>query len=304
MTNSEGNHGEDVKDYYFYVDSTLTHSYMKYLYKYPQRAVPYDDLLTTNRQRSRNDMEYELIDTGIFNDDRYFDIFVEYAKETPQDVLINITIWNRGPAAASLHVLPTVWFRNTWSWSDGADRPTLKRADGVKGASVAVASHAQLGERFLYCEGNVPLLFTENETNNERLFGVPNRMPYVKDGVNNYIVHGQTAAVNPAETGTKTCAHYEVEVGSGECKIIKLRLTDVAPKNLNTAYGSAKGNPLGTHFDEVVKTRRSEADEFYASITPPSISKDEAQVMRQALAGMLWSKQYYYWDADKWLKVF
>jgi hypothetical protein len=301
LTNGEGNHGEDVKEYYFYIDSTPTHSYMKYLYKYPQRAFPYDELVKTNRQRSRNEMEYELIDTGIFSDDRYFDVFVEYAKETPQDILVNITIWNRGPEAASIYVLPTLWFRNAWSEIDSVNRPTLKRAGSVKSASVAVATHAELGERFLYCDGNVPLLFTENETNNQRLFGTPNRTPYVKDGINNCIVHGQTGAVNPDETGTKASAHYTVEVGAGESKMMRLRLTDVAPSNLSAAYASAKGNPFGSHFDEVIKERRSEADEFYASITPPSVSKDETIVMRQALAGMLWSKQYYYWDANKWL---
>jgi hypothetical protein len=302
LTNSEGNHGEDVKEYYFYIDNTPTHSYMKYLYKYPQRAFPYDELVKTNQRRSRSEMEYELIDTRIFSDDRYFDVFVEYAKETPQDVLIDITIWNRGPEAASIHVLPTLWFRNTWSEFDSGNRPTLKRADGVKGVSVAVAADAQLGERFLYCEGNVQLLFTENETNSQRVFGTPNRTPYVKDGINNRIVHGQTAAVNPAENGTKACAHYTIDVGAGQSQRVRLRLTDVAPSKLSTAYGSAHENPFGNHFDEVLRTRRSEADEFYASITPPSIGKDEAMVMRQALAGMLWSKQYYYWDANKWLK--
>jgi hypothetical protein len=302
LTNSEGNHGEDVKEYYFYVDSTPTHSYMKYLYKYPQRAYPYDELVRTNRGRSRNEFEYELLDTGIFNDNRYFDVFVEYAKEAPEDVLIKITVANRGPEAASLHVLPTLWFRNTWSWSEGAPRPVLRQVDAVPGARVVAASHAELGERFLYCQGEPPLLFTENETNNARLFAAPNRTPYVKDGINNAVVHGRTDAVNPAKTGTKVSADYQVTVGAGESKVIRLRLTLVAPQTLKQGYGAAKGDPFGQHFDEVLSTRLREANEFYASITPPTLNEDTARVMRQALAGMLWSKQHYYWDGDKWLE--
>ncbi|HTG62731.1 MAG TPA: glucosidase [Terriglobia bacterium] len=301
LTNSESNHGEDVKEYYFYVDSTPTHSYMKYLYKYPQRAYPYDNLVGTNRGRSREEFEYELLDTGIFNDNRYFDVFVEYAKEAPEDVLIKITISNRGPEAASLHVLPTLWFRNTWSWSEGAARPLLKQVDSAPGARVVAASHGELGERFLYCEGDPRLLFTENETNNVRLFGVPNRTPYVKDGINNAIVHGRTEAVNPARTGTKVSADSEVTVGPGESKVIRLRLTPTAPQALKQAYAAANGDPFGPHFDEVMSTRLREANEFYASITPPTLNEDTARVMRQALAGMLWSKQHYYWDGGVWL---
>jgi hypothetical protein len=301
LTNSESNHGEDVKEYYFYVDSTPTHSYMKYLYKYPQRAYPYDELVRTNRGRSRNEFEYELLDTGIFNDDRYFDVFVEYAKEGPEDVLIKITVSNRGPEAAWLHVLPTLWFRNTWSWSEGAPRPVLRQADGVARAQVVVASHAELGERFLYCEGDPTLLFTENETNNARLFAAPNRTPYVKDGINNAIVHGRTGAVNPAGTGTKVSADYQLTVGAGESKVVRLRLTPTAPQALRQAYAAANGDPFGEHFDEVMSTRLREANEFYVSITPPTLNEDIARVMRQALAGMLWSKQHYYWDGDVWL---
>jgi len=301
LTNSESNHGEDVKEYYFYVDSTPTHSYMKYLYKYPQRAYPYDELVRTNRGRSREEFEYELLDTGIFNDNRYFDVFVEYAKEAPEDVLIRITVCNRGPEAASLHVLPTLWFRNTWSWSEGAPRPVLKQVDGVPGARVVAASHEELGERFLYCEGEPPLLFTENETNNARLFAAPNRTPYVKDGINNAIVHGRTDAVNPERKGTKVSADYQVTVGAGESKVVRLRLTLIAPQTLKQGYGAAKGDPFGQHFDEVLSTRLREANEFYTSITPPTLNEDTARVMRQALAGMLWSKQHYYWDGEVWL---
>ena len=302
LTNSEGNHGEDVKEYYFYLDSTPTHSYMKYLYKYPQAAYPYDDLVARNRQRTRNDLEYELLDTGVLNEDRYFDVFVEYAKETPEDVLIKITVWNRGPAAASIHLLPTLWFRNTWSWSEGVARPSLQQPHGVKGANVVAASDPELGEKFLFLEGVPPLLFTENETNNERLFGTPNRTPYVKDGINNYIVNGKTEAVNPNRMGTKVAAHYEVTVGAGESKTIRLRLTSAAPDTLKQVYATANGDPFGKHFDEVFNSRLREADEFYASITPSTVGEDEARVMRQALAGMLWSKQYFFFDVDKWLE--
>ena len=204
LTNSEANHGEDVKEYYFYLDSTPTHSYMKYLYKYPQAVFPYSDLIDNNRRRTRNDMEYELLDTGVFNEDRYFDVFVEYAKQSPEDILIQISVSNRGPEAAKIDVLPTLWFRNTWAWWPGTPKPSLKQISGANGARLVAASHAQLGERYLYCEGEVPLLFTENETNNERLFGTPNAFPYVKDGINEYVVHGNHNAVNPAKVSGRS----------------------------------------------------------------------------------------------------
>ena len=213
VTNSEGNHGEDVKEYYFYLDSTPTHSYMKFLYKYPQAAYPYDDLVRTNRQRTRSEYEYELLDTGVFDDDRYFDVFVEYAKAAPEDILMRITVCNRGPEAAVLDVLPTLWCRNTWSGAAEEAKPALRQLTGPPGLSVVGASHADLGERFLYCEGEAPLLFTENETNNERLFGTPNLTPYVKDAFHNYLVHGQTQAVNPEMTGTKAAALYRARSG-------------------------------------------------------------------------------------------
>ena len=255
LTNSEGNHGEDVKEYYYYLDSTPTHSYMKYLYKYPQRAFPYGDLIQTNRARNRGDMEYELLDTGIFDGDRYFDVFVEYAKNTPEDILIQISVCNRGPEAASIHVLPTLWFRNTWTWWPGAPKPVLKKASGKKGARVVAAANGELGDRFLYCEGEVPLLFTENETNNERIFGGSNAGPYVKDGINDCVVAGKQGVVNPEETGTKASAHYQVTVGAGETATIRLRLSDQAP--------SKAGDPFGKQFAEILQARRSEADEFY-----------------------------------------
>ena len=302
LTNSEGNHGEDVKEYYFYLDSTPTHSYMKALFKYPQAAFPYYDLVTKNRQRTRNDFEYELLDTGVFNEDRYFDVFVEYAKETPEDLLIRITVWNRGPDPVSLNILPTLWFRNTWSWSDGVVRPALRQGTKMNGANLIEASHSQLGQRFLYCEGQAELLFTENQTNSERVFGQPNSIPYVKDGINNYVVNGQIGAVNPDRTGTKAAAHYQTTIAPGKSMVVRLRLTDAGPTELKQVYAAAHGEPFGSHFEEVFRSRMQEANEFYASITPPSITEDEAQVMRQALAGMLWSKQFYGFDADKWLQ--
>ena len=230
LTNSEGNHGEDVKEYYFYLDSTPTHSYMKYLYKYPHRAYPYEDLVKTNRQRSRNEQEYELLDTGIFDDDRYFDVFVEYAKAAPDDLLIKISICNRGPEPALLHLLPTLWFRNTWSWTDGGSKPLIRAVED-DGRAVICAHHTDplfqesLTDYYLYCEGPVPLLFTENETNNARVFGTANQSPYVKDGIDEYVVHGKSDTVNPGRVGTKAAAHYELNVPAAETQVIRLRLT-------------------------------------------------------------------------------
>jgi hypothetical protein len=254
LTNSEGNHGEDVKEYYFYLDSTPTHSYMKYLYKYPQSAFPYGDLIATNRRRGRNEFEYELIDTGVFEGDRYFDLFVEYAKEAPEDILIRITVHNRGPEAAEVHVLPTLWFRNEWSWSTKNAKPVLRQADGAGTCAVIAANHPKLGVRYLYCEGKVPLLLTENETNTQRLFGTPNRTAYVKDGINHYVVLGQHDAVNPEQQGTKAAPHYRLTINPGECQVIRLRLTDIDPTALAQSYGKQSG-PFGSHFEEVLRSR-------------------------------------------------
>jgi hypothetical protein len=293
LTNSESNHGEDVKEYYFYLDSTPTHSYMKYLYKYPQAAYPYSKLVDTSRGRSRQEFEYELLDTGVFDQNRYFDVFVEYAKESPEDLLIQISVHNRGPEAAELHVLPTLWFRNDWSWQGGAERPSLQQIAGPPRVSVAKAVHAKLGERYLCCDGDVPLLFTENETNTRRIFGVPNRTPYVKDGINNFIVHGQQDAVNPERKGTKAVAHYRLTVKPSECQTIRLLLSQEAP---------AGGGNLFSDFHHVMEVRHKQADEFYDTVIPHSLNADQANVMRQALAGMLWSKQFYHYDVDKWLE--
>jgi hypothetical protein len=299
LANSEGNHGEDVKEYYFYLDSTPTHSYMKYLYKYPQAAFPYDDLVLTNRGRGKLEPEYELLDTGVFDDNRYFDVFVEYAKAAPDDMLIRITVCNRGAEAAPLEVLPTFWFRNTWSQPGGGSKPVLRRIDVGKGAAVE-AHHTDplfqesLPDCILYCEENVPLLFTENETNNTLLFGTENASPFVKDGINNYVVHGDTAAVNPGQQGTKMAAQHSIEVAAGASCVVKLRLIAGAPVT--------RARPFAD-FDAVFATRLAEADAFYESVIPATVleDKDRANVMRQALGGMLWSKQYFYYDLDLWL---
>ncbi len=293
LTNSEANHGEDVKEYYFYLDSTPTHSYMKYLYKYPQAEYPYGNLIETNRRRNRGDMEYELLDTGVFEEDRYFDVFVEYAKQSPEDLLIQISVSNRGPEPATLQVLPTLWFRNTWTWWPDTPKPSMKQVLSQKGSQAVAASHVDLGERYLYCEGDIPLLFTENESNNERLFGTANPSPYVKDGINNYVVNGDHNCVNAKKTGTKAAAQYQVSVDAGKTATIRLRLSELAPGGMGDPFRS---------FAESMQARQHEADEFYKFITPSRVSEDEALVMRQALAGMLWSKQYFFFDVDLWLK--
>ncbi|HVX61458.1 MAG TPA: glucosidase [Pirellulales bacterium] len=301
LTNSEGNHGEDVKEYYFYLDSTPTHSYMRYLYKYPQQAYPYGDLVETNRRRSRDEFEYELLDTGVFAENRYFDVFVEYAKHSPEDLLIQINVYNRGPEPASLCLLPTLWFRNQWSWRQEADRPLLEQAAGFASTKVVKATDAALGVRYLYCDADAPLLFTENETNTQRIFGVPNRSPYVKDGINNYVVHGQEGAINPEQKGTKAAAMCRLTVESGQSQTVRLRLTPSAPADFARGNGSGAG-PFGATFEQTFARRKREADEFYADVIPSSLEADQAGVMRQALAGMLWSKQFYYYDVDKWLE--
>jgi hypothetical protein len=299
LTNSEGNHGEDVKEYYFYLDNTPTHSYMKYLYKYPQAAYPYSDLVTQNGLRTREQMEYELLDTGVFNEDRYFDVFIEYAKASPEDILVKITAVNRGPEAADLHLLPTLWFRNDWSeWiaasNRAAKKPTLKQIDSKAGTSAASAAHPMLDEFLFVCEGDVPLLFTENVTNHVKLFpGQQNESPYVKDGINDFVVQGTKDSVNPEKQGTKVAAHYEVNIGAGRSSVIRLRLTNSTQAVIDKIFG--------VNFDKVFADRLLEADEFYKEVTPPSVGKDEANVMRQAISGMLWSKQFFLFDGENWL---
>jgi len=292
LTNSEGNHGEDVKEYYFYLDSTPTHSYMKYLYKYPQAEFPYARLIEENRRRGRGGFEYELIDTGVFDDDRYFDIFVEYAKASAEDILIRITAHNRGPEAAQLHLLPTLWFRNTWSWGRNDYRPTVTKSDAPAGTAAVEVEHRYYGRRWLVCQGAPELLFTENETNLERLFGWTNRTPYVKDGIGRYLVHGARDAVNPGQTGTKAAAYYKLEIASRVQVALRLRFTDQ----------SSKAPLLEEEFDAVLGARRAEADEFYATRAGRSHSKDALMVQRQAYAGLLWSKQYYHYIIRDWVE--
>jgi len=291
LTGNEGNHGEDVKEYYFYLDSTPTHSYMKYLYKYPQAEFPYGRLVEENRRRGKHEPEFELLDTGVFNENRYFDVFVEYAKADTEDILIKITVANRGPEAANLRLLPTVWFRNTWSWGGREKRPELHQAKPGPDPVIEL-NHDQPGNRWLHCEGSPELLFTENETNAKRLFGVENRTPYVKDGINDYVVHGAADAVNPAHIGTKAAADYPITLAPGETKVIRLRLS-------NSDFKSKNGF---ANFDKMFALRKGEADEFYATVIPEDLSADAQNVMRQGFAGMLWSKQFYHYVINDWLQ--
>lgn len=291
LTNSEGNHGEDVKEYYFYLDNTPTHSYMKCLYKYPQAAFPYQQLVEENKGRDRTCPEFELIDTGVFDNDRYFDVVIEYAKNSPEDILIQISITNRGPEEKQIHLLPTLWFRNYWSWNHKNPKPILKKIANNDEFSIVGATHPTLGKRWLYCEGKTNLLFTENETNNQKLFNTPNASPYVKDGINDYLIH-QQPTINPNLTGTKVSAHYTLLVKPGETEIIQLRLSD----------SSEIGQAFGEEFTNIFQTRIAEADAFYQRISPGELSADERNVQRQAYAGMLWNKQFYYYVVEDWLK--
>ncbi|TQJ47275.1 hypothetical protein [Streptomyces sp. SLBN-115] len=267
LTNTEGNHGEDVKEYWFHLDNTPTHSYMKYLYKYPQGEFPYADLVDTDRSRGRDALEYELLDTGVFDEDRYFDVFVEYAKAGPEDLLVEITAHNRGPDEAVLRLLPTPWFRHTWSWAGGTAVPPLRAADGG-----IRAGHDELGTRRLYHDGAAELLFTGNETDNERIFGSPNTTPYVKDGIGRHVVHGEAGAVDPARTGTKAVVHQVRTVPAGGSATLRLRLTDT---ELDDPWGD---------FDTTLESRRVEADAFYEDITPDGMGEGERHLVRQAPA--------------------
>jgi hypothetical protein len=291
LTGNEGNHGEDVKEYYFYLDSTPTHSYMKYLYKYPQRAYPYAELVEVNRARGKHEREYELADTGVFDDDRYFDVFVEYAKASPEDILIRVTAVNRGPDPAPLHLLPTVWFRNTWSWSSEVPRPQLALGDDP--VPTVRLSHPESGVRSLRFDGAPELLFTENETNAHRVFGSDGPV-YAKDGINDYVVQGRTSAVNPAQLGTKATGHYALVVEPGAVATLRLRLTPTPSADAT--------EPIGHDFDAVFAARVAEADEFYATVTPDGLSEDGRRVMRQTLGGLLWSKQFYHYVVRDWLQ--
>ena len=289
LTGNEGNHGEDVKECYYYLDSTPTHSYMKNLYKYPQTAFPYEQLVEDNRKRGKNEREFELLDTGVFDEGRYFDVVVEYAKADVEDILIRITAHNRGAEAASLHILPTVWFRNTWSWGYDNPKPSLERC----GSSEAVIelSEPEYGKRWMAFEGSPNLLFTENETNTRRLFCYDNGSPHTKDAINDWLVNGKTDAVNPAKTGTKASAHYHFHIAAGGSETIKIRLTN-SVVNCGVA---------GSNFDQVFADRQREADEFYSTVIPRDLSQDARNVMRQSFAGLLWSKQFYHYVVSEWI---
>jgi len=284
LTNSEGNHGEDVKEYYFYLDATPSHSYQKGLYKYPQAAFPYEELIRVNRDRGKEEREYELIDTGIFDEDRYFDVFAEYAKADPNDIWIRITIVNRGPDSAKLTVLPQLWFRNRWSWEPNDNKPSLKSTK--KGISI---DHNRYGPMYLAYEGKPDLLFTENDTNEEKVFGSPNPQPYVKDAFHELIVNGHAAAVNPAKKGTKAGLRYDLELKAGETQTIHLRLTTDAAASVTPE-----------DCDEIIELRLKEADAYYEALSP-KLPADEAAIQRQAFAGLLWSKQFYHYCVRQWL---
>jgi Glycosyl hydrolase family 63 C-terminal domain len=319
LTGNEGNHGEDVKEYYFYLDSTPTHSYMQMLYKYPQAEFPYKALVEENRRRGRSQAEFELYDTGVFRENRYFDIFTEYAKGSDEDIFIRITAWNRGPDAATLHLLPTLWFRNTWSWGSDLRRPVIRRATPVEGILSVESQHWQYGKRWLLATGQPELLFTENETNNARLFNGRNRSPFVKDAFHEYVIRQNTSAVNPDQIGTKMAAHYVLNLAPGRSAMLKLRLTDLEPLSSMDINANVAGtisspahqeraqevpgtNDFGAGFDALFELRKTEADEFYASRIPQHLSEDAKNVMRQAYGGMLWSKQFYHYDVKTWLE--
>ncbi len=293
LTGPQGNHGEDVKEYYFYLDATPTHSYLKYLYKYPQARFPYEKLIAENHQRTRQEPEYDLLETGVFDDNRYFDVTVEYAKAAPEDILIRISVTNQGNELATLEVLPTLWFRNTWSWGADDRKPRLRLDNDYPG--VIRARHFEAGLSQLICDDAVAppeILFTENETNFQRLYGTANGSPYVKDGINDYVVNGNKEAVNPGQSGTKAAARYRLKVAPGATEVIKLRLSnDIAPKPA-----------LGFRFDDIFAARIREAAEFYNTLAPENCSADLQQIQRQALAGMIWSKQFYAYDLRRWLR--
>ena len=286
LTGPQGNHGEDAKEYWWYLDSTPTHSWLRWRYMYPQAEFPYARLVEENRGRGKLEPEFELVDTGIFDDGRYWETTADYAKASPEDVLVRVTVRNAGPEWAAIDVLPTLWFRNTWSWGIDADarRPSIRVEQGT-----LVAEHDALGTRRLAASGSPEALLCENETNLERLFGVPSPTPYPKDGINDYVVRG-AATVNPELTGTKAALRYRLEVDPGASATIELRLSD------------GPGGRLGDDFAAILEAREREADEFYAELTPAGASVDERLVLRQALAGMLWSKQFFHYDVRRWLE--
>src|SRR5882724_7985729 len=303
LTNNQGNHGEDVKELYYYLDATPTHSYLKMLYKYPQRGFPYAPLVEENRRCGKDQPEFELLDTGIFEDDRYFDVFVEYAKAGPEDILMLVTVHNRGPDTATIHLLPQLWFRNTWSWKPDAKKPQLSLG---KSGTVS-ATHAELGDYMLNCDGKPEMLFCDNETNTRRLYGQADAQGFFKDGLGEYIVHGNQSAVNPNRTGTKAGVLYKLTIPAGSSTSVRLRLV-AADGRRRTAGGNGdyassprRLQPFAD-FDAIFATRLREADEFYAELQADNADADARNVQRQAFAGMIWSKQFFYYDIGEWIK--
>ncbi|MBV8082893.1 MAG: glucosidase, partial [Candidatus Eremiobacteraeota bacterium] len=292
LSNPQGNHGEDVKECYYYLDNTPTHSYAKALYKYPQMPFPYRQLVSVNAARTRLEPEFELVDTGVFDGDKYFDVTIEYAKASAEDICIQIEACNRGPETATLHVLPTLWFRNTWSWDGDVRRPAIAWAGDSPTHAMLAASHTKLGDRTFYVQPANAVLFTENDTNRQHVFGEANPQPYVKDAFDRYLIHGETAAVNPARFGTKAAPVYALAIERGRTARVRVRLADSA----------TLPDPLGASFDAALAQRRREADEFYARVSPYPLSDSSRQVQRQAFAGLLWTKQYYNYLVYRWLE--
>lgn len=298
LTGPEGNHGEDVKECYFYLDSSPTHSYMKMLYKYPQAEFPYSQLVEENGRRGYEDGEFELLDTGVFEENRYFDVMVEYAKADENDILARITVTNRGPEGARFHLLPTLWFRNTWSWGyesgplgDVGEQPSLTRHPSPNGAMAIKVEHPALGPYHFWAEEAREVIFTENDTNSALLFGAPNRTPYVKDAFHRFVINGELESVNPAEHGTKAAVHYFDFIPAGGSRTYRWRLSNRDHRQ-----------PFGRGFENSLRRRIAETDEFYAAVQKDTLSEDERRVQRQALAGMLWTKQLYYYDIPQWLR--
>ncbi len=295
LTNSQGNHGEDVKELYYYLDATPTHSYLRMLYKYPQREFPYAQLVEANARRGRDEPEFELLDTGVLDGDRYFDVFIEYAQAEPEDVLMCVTAFNRGPEEAVLHVLPQIWFRNTWSW--GRDRGPMPSVRPANGGPALTLSHPRLGDYGFHCEGEPDLLFCDNETNRRRLYGVNGHPPYCKDAFHEYLVHRKRSAINPRHIGTKAAAHYRFAIRPGDSVVVRARLRRGIPGQ----SGEADDGDF-VHFDAILDQRRREADAFYDDLQQGIGDADARRVQRQALAGMIWSKQFYYYDVPQWLE--
>ncbi len=288
LTNAQGNHGEDVKELYYYLDATPTHSYLKMLYKYPQSVFPYQRLVDENAARGKQDREFELIDTGIFDEDRYFDVFVEYARPEPEDILMRVSVHNRGPEPETIHLLPLLWFRNTWSWGHNDERPVMN-ANGENGIN---AEHPELGQWQLHADGQPSLLFCDNDSNKRRLDNQPEAQGCFKDAFHDYLVDGDHAAVNSARTGTRAAIHYCIEVPPGESRQIRLRLCRDA---MSGEAGSFE------RFDQAFEHSIAEADLFYEHLQKDLHDEDARNVQRQALAGMIWSKQFYHFDITRWL---